>query len=40
MLSGIEFQTEGYATLMARAPKAGDTEGESSLSWFDKQSTQ
>ena len=30
-LSGIEFQTEGEATLKARAPKAVDTEGESSL---------
>jgi hypothetical protein len=28
MLSGIEFQTAGEATLKARAPKAVDTDGE------------
>ena len=39
MLSGIAFQTEGEATLKARAPKAVDTEGESSLSRFEEQST-
>ena len=38
MLSGIAFQTEGEATLKARAPKAVDTEGESSLCWFDERS--
>ena len=31
MLSGIAFQTEGEATLKARAPKAVDTKGESGL---------
>ena len=30
------FQTEGEATLKARAPKAVDTKGESSLRWFDE----
>ena len=40
MLSGIAFQTEGGATLKARAPKAVDTKGESSLRWFDERSSQ
>jgi len=39
MLSGIEFQTAGEATLKARASKAVDTEGELSLCWFDERST-
>ena len=38
MLSGIAFQTEGEATLKARAPKAVDIKGESSLCWFDDRS--
>ena len=35
----VGFQTDGEATLKARAPKAVDTEGESSLSWFEERST-